>query len=108
MSRAFAGSSPKSNSLRKSHDTMSRLLKLLPMCPDPARVIMYRTLILHSVAKIEARTVGCRFSDNSRLNSAAGTNERLGIRDGSVSAVRLAGKRRHSHVRQSCFSGRKE
>jgi hypothetical protein len=35
---------------------MSRLLKLLPMWPDPARAIMYSVLIRDSVAKIAARS----------------------------------------------------
>src|SRR3569623_3593799 len=48
---------------------MSRLLKLLPMWPEPARVIMYSVLMRHKVATNAVRTSAVTGNLPMRSNS---------------------------------------
>ena len=57
---------------RCSQATMSRLLKLVPMCPEPARAIMYSALSRHSVANSAVRArrrSAARALERTRSNS---------------------------------------
>jgi hypothetical protein len=49
------------------------LLKLLPMCPDPARAIMYKAFTRHMSAKMAARVSRPRLALRILSNSEYGT-----------------------------------
>ena len=61
------------NASRYSQLTMSRLLKLVPMWPDPAFWIMYRVFRRASVANAAVRSTAGPVISRTRSNSLSGT-----------------------------------
>ena len=57
-----------------SHVMMSVELKLDPMWPDPAFMIMYSVLMRHTSARISARAIRSVTSARTRRIAASGTN----------------------------------